>query len=81
MNEKLTNTTNTDDLEALKSALFGLAIACPISKNPNPESCQLHKIRLLSTEERFKWIQGLSAEELYAYYSAHQDCLFKQENS
>ena len=62
------------DINALKTFEYGLLIACPLDDDPNPPDCPLHDLRLLSIEERFKWVDALSDEECVRYYLAHKQC-------
>jgi len=63
-----------NDIALLKTLEYGLTIACPTNEGPNPPHCPLHDIRLLPTDERFKWVDALSDEEAVTCYIAHMNC-------
>lgn len=63
------------DIEALKDFEYGLIMACPMDKqSPNPTDCPLHDIRLLSVEERIKWLDELSGNKCRELYQYHNNC-------
>ena len=62
------------NVEALKAFEYGLTISCPLNGDANPSYCHLHDIRLLSVEERFKWVDALSDEETVECYTSHLNC-------
>ena len=60
------------DIEALKTFMYGLMVACPLNDDPNPSHCPFHDIRLLPLEERFKWVDKLSDNECVWHYLQHE---------
>jgi hypothetical protein len=63
-----------NDIEALKTFEYGLMMACPVSREPNPSDCQFHDIRLLPLEERFNWVDELSDKKCVWHYLRHEKC-------
>ncbi len=67
---------DTDDLEALRRAITGLAVECPV--DVNPEHCQLHKLRKMTMSKRLNWVLALTHEELKKCYLEHERCFSKK---
>lgn len=64
-----------NDIEALKIFEYGLVMACPVNNNdPNPLSCPLHNVRLLSIAERFQWVDNLSEMKCVKVYKNFRRC-------
>jgi len=65
------------DEKTLRAYLFGLAIECPFGARS--DDCVFHKVRNLTTEEKFNWVQRLSYADAEKLYSKHLICSYKKE--
>jgi hypothetical protein len=65
---------NTNHRNQFLSIVLKLTVACP-HDNSNPPYCPLHEVRKLSVEERMKWAEALSDEEMQYLGTYHQVCL------
>jgi hypothetical protein len=67
---------DTDDFEALKKAIIGLAVECPV--DINPEDCQLHQLRKMTMSKRLHWVVALTHGELKDVYLEHKKCFSRK---
>jgi ABC-type antimicrobial peptide transport system ATPase subunit len=62
------------DVDELKSKINRLIGACPVTHD-NPVGCQLHAIRLMSTQARADWAESQSIDELQQIAIRHHACM------
>jgi len=65
------------DENSLKSYLFGLTIDCPFKDSSG--SCVFYKVRKLTIEEKFDWVESLPYEEAKWLYFEHLTCFYEKE--
>lgn len=53
--------------------LTSLQWECPLGGNP--PDCQLNEVRLMSQENRKRWLADLTDDECALLYQRHLDCL------
>jgi hypothetical protein len=65
-------------LDSSRGLLFGLLVNCIFSEGAK-ESCPLSELRSsLSTEEKHKYVMGLSDEEVKNILLQHEECYEKR---
>ncbi len=62
-----------DLIEEARFALHGRILRCPLGGNP--KDCPLHALRLRPVNERIKWLEAKTDEEVVALYNQHNACL------
>jgi len=60
-----------------RAPVYGLLFECPMKKEEH--ECPFTAIRILSPEERLKYIEKLSDKELRKLYRHHRKCLVLRE--
>lgn len=67
------NDISKDLVEEARFALHGRILRCPLGGNP--VECPLHEIRKRCMEDRVKWLESQSDEEVVELYQLHNACL------
>ncbi len=70
---------NIDDQEAVKVALLGLVVECPLGVKT--EKCQLFLMRMEPLSDRIKWIKKIDHLERVKLYRIHRNCIKEYESS
>ncbi len=61
--------------ERPRALLFGLLVNCVFSTGAKEEDCPLLEMRNnLSLEEKYKYVMGLTIEEIKNILSLHEEC-------
>jgi hypothetical protein len=72
------DSTLKKSLDSSRGLLFGLLVNCIFSEGAK-ESCPLSELRSsLSTEEKHKYVMGLSDEEVKNILLQHEECYEKR---